>query len=114
MSSFCAHGKSLDDACDECHAATAPEEYAVVEVFGHRRHVDRVFEVERFGTKMLRIDVPIDGDFEKGYTTHFYGGGSMFSFTPCDLATVKKANTTYRPPAIPYHDDEGDDDGDEA
>ena len=76
--------------------ATGPQErYAAVEIFGHRRHVGRVIEVEQFGTKMLRIDVPKDGDFEKGYVSHFYGGASIFSIVPTDMATVKRANEPY-------------------
>lgn len=74
-----------------------PDEYAVVEIFGHRSHAGRIFEVERFGTKLLRIDVPKDGDFAAGFTSHFYGGSSIFSLTPCDLGTVKRANKPYAP-----------------
>jgi hypothetical protein len=75
--------------------SAATEEYAIVEVFGHRRHAGRVCEVEKFGTKLLRIDIPTDGDFAKGFTTHFYGGSSIFSFSPCDLAMVQKVNKPY-------------------
>ncbi len=74
-----------------------PDEYAIVEIFGHRRHAGRILEVERFGTKMLRVDEPTKGDFEKGYTSHFYGGGAIFSCTPTDLATVQRLNRPYRP-----------------
>ena len=74
-----------------------PAEYAVVEVFGHRRHAGRIQEVERFGTKLLRIDVPTEGDFECGYLTHFYGGASIFSVIPADLETVRRINQPYRP-----------------
>ena len=35
---------------------------------------------------MIRIDVPINGDPEKnGWESHFYGGGSIFSYTPTDF-----------------------------
>lgn len=86
-------------------------EYAVVEVFGHRRHAGRIQEVERFGTKLLRIDVPKDGEFERGYLTHFYGGASIFSLIPADLETVKKLNEPYRPVGrlAPPADDRDDD-----
>jgi hypothetical protein len=67
-------------------------EFAVIEIFGHRSHAGRIFEVDRFGTKLLRIDVPKDGKFENGFTSHFYGGASVFSLTPCDLATVERIN----------------------
>ncbi|WP_206513299.1 hypothetical protein [Pelagibacterium montanilacus] len=74
-------------------------EWAVVEIFGHRRHAGRAREEERFGSKMLRIDVPIEGDPAKGWTSHFYGGASIFSFTPSDKATVMRINRPYAPPA---------------
>ena len=57
------------------------EEWAQVEVFGHRQHWGRIAEVERFGAKMLRIDVPT-GD-AGGFESVFYGGAAIFSVTPC-------------------------------
>lgn len=87
---------------------TAPDEYAMVEIFGHRRHCGRILEVDRFGTKLLRIDVPKDGKFELGYTSHFYGGGSIFSVSPCDLATVERANRPYQPAGVITHQPEDD------
>ena len=36
-------------------------EWAIVEIFGHRRHAGRTREEERFGAKMLRIDIPVKG-----------------------------------------------------
>jgi len=74
-----------------------PDEYAHVEIFGHRSHTGRVLEADRFGAKMLRIDVPKDGDFAKGFVSHFYGGSSIFSVTPCDLAYVQRANKGREP-----------------
>jgi len=41
---------------------------------GHRSHWGRSREEERFGAKMIRIDVPNQGDPAKGWTTHYYGG----------------------------------------
>lgn len=89
-------------------AIEATEEYAIVEVFGHRKHAGRIYEIERFGTKLLRIDIPKDGDFAMGFTTHFYGGPSIFSLTPCDLATVQRANKPYQPASLLTHADEED------
>lgn len=83
--------------------APPPDEYAIIEIFGHRRHVGRVLEVDRFGAKMLRIDVPKDGKFDAGYATHFYGGASIFSMTPCDLATVERANRPYQSAGMITH-----------
>lgn len=73
-------------------------EWAVVEIFGHRSHAGRCREEERFGAKMLRIDIPIDGDPAKGWKTHFYGGSSVFSYTLTDEASVMKANKPYESP----------------
>lgn len=94
----------------EAEVGEAPQ-YAIVEVFGHRRLVGEVREVDRYGTKMLRIDMPIDGDFSNGVTTQFYGGSSIFSETPCDLETVKRL-TAPRRPAGQYRLSAPDDDDD--
>lgn len=37
-------------------------QYAIVEILGHRRHVGRVREVERFGVKMIEISIPQYGE----------------------------------------------------
>lgn len=90
-------------------------EWAMVEIFGHRSHAGRVREEERFGAKLLRIDVPIKGDpAANGWETHWYGGSSIFSFTLTDEDSVMRANKPYESPAryrLPAPDDEpGDDD----
>ncbi len=99
---------------DKAPAADQQEpQYAIVEVFGHRRLVGEVREVEQYGAKMLRIDIPKDGDFANGVTTQFYGGASLFSITPCDLQTARRMNEPYRPAAkysLLAPDDDGEDD----
>lgn len=89
-------------------------EWAIVEIFGHRRHAGRIREEEKFGTKMLRIDVPtvvvvgVDHAAEAGggsetatavtgWTSHLYGGASIFSLTLTDEASVMKINRPYVP-----------------
>jgi hypothetical protein len=86
------------------------DEYAMVEIFGHRRHAGRVAEVERFGAKLLRVDVPKGGDFANGWTTHFYGGSAIFSMTP--TSKVEKFNQPYRPAGLltSNHQDGDDED----
>lgn len=91
-------------------------EWALVEIFGHRSHAGRAREEERFGAKMLRIDIPVNGDAEaNGWRTHYYGGSSIFSFTLTDEATVMRQNRPFAPPsrvALPAAVDElGDDEG---
>ena len=100
-----------------CEAAPAPEvgaegwEWAIVEVFGHRRHAGPTRQEERFGTKMLRIDIPVKGDAAvNGWETVFYGGPAIFSFAFCTEAAALQANKPYERPAryalpTPVHDD---------
>ena len=92
-------------------------EWSIVEIFGHRRHAGRTREEEKFGAKLLRIDVPKKGDpIANGWETHYYGGASIFSFTPTDEATVMKINRpyesahAYRLPAPGSPDDRVDED----
>lgn len=79
-------------------------EWAMVEIFGHRSHAGKAMEVERFGSKMLRIDVPkIEWQGEPAeaivtaWVSHFYGGSSVFSYTPTDEEAVMRSNRPYRP-----------------
>lgn len=108
-------------------------EWAIVEIFGHRRHAGRTREEERFGAKMLRIDVPkmehagyeepaTEGGerkpkFETTWVTHYYGGSSIFSFTLTDEASALSANKPWAPPyrataALPAPEDDDEDDFD--
>lgn len=70
-------------------------EWAILEVFGHRKHAGRIREEERFGAKMIRIDIPrmsADTTAIEGWTTHYYGGSSIFSLTLTDEKTVRLAS----------------------
>jgi len=83
-------------------------EWAYVEIMGHRSHWGRTREEERFGTKMLRVDVPRvtkkpgpeggEPVAEINWSTHYYGGASIFSFSLTDEATVMRRNTPYEAP----------------
>lgn len=89
-------------------------EWCIVEIFGHRKHAGRGREEERFGSKMLRIDVPKFVSFRRTdpnaagvkldppeieWVTHYYGGASIFSFTLTDESTVMQMNKPWEPPA---------------
>lgn len=100
----------MDATVDAPNPADEAEfEWAIVEVFGHRRHAGKAREEERFGSKMLRIDVPtlIIDPIEEGkpmswsvdkWTTFYYGGASIFSFTPTDEVSAMKVNRPYTSP----------------
>jgi hypothetical protein len=103
------------DAITEVEQTTEQDgwEWCFLEIMGHRSHWGRSREEERFGAKMIRIDVPVDGDAAKGWTTHYYGGASIFSYSLADEATVMKRNKPYEPPSrlsLPApEEDESDD-----
>jgi hypothetical protein len=75
-------------------------EWAIVEIFGHRKHAGRTREEERFGAKMLRIDIPLKGDpAANGWETIYYGGSSIFSYALTDETTAMRSNKPYELPA---------------
>lgn len=106
----------MSEAVQEAIPEPQPEEtqweWAIVEIFGHRKHAGRIREEERFGAKMLRIDIPKtnnEGTLAKSWTSHFYGGASIFSMTLTDERTAllaNKPNSWDRPQRLSYaHDD---------
>lgn len=86
-------------------------EWMFIEIMGHRSHWGRTREEERFGTKMLRVDVPRfithqrseDGPAERidppivEWATRYYSGSSIFSITLTDEATVMAKNKPCEP-----------------
>lgn len=71
----------------ETLSATAYEGWALVEQMGFRKTVGRVCEVEMYGTKLLRLDVPVPGS-PGAFTTCFCGGPSIYQVTPLEEATA--------------------------
>jgi hypothetical protein len=55
----------------------------------------RVTEVQRFGTTMLRIDIPSDPP-----ATQFYGGASIYAVTPTTEAIARAFATRTAPAPI--------------
>jgi len=64
--------------------------WAMVEQMGFRQTIAMVREVEQFGTKMLRMDVPFwnpgaaPDAKPDGSVTRFAGGPSLYQVTPLD------------------------------
>ncbi len=66
---------------DETKPIDLPEgEYAIVECLGHTTLIGRCEEVERFGSKMLKIEVIWQGRLLQ---PTFRGGSSLYAYTPC-------------------------------
>jgi hypothetical protein len=87
-------------------------QWSIVELLGRRRVAGLVSEVERFGTKMLRIDIPKPGD---GFLmTQFYAGAALYCVTPTTEKTARAvAALGAREPAtrweLPSRSDEPED-----
>lgn len=90
--------------------------WAIVELMGHRQRAGLCQEVEQFGAKMLRIDIPAG---EAEFVTEFYGGSSIYALRPAaeDVARLMAerlgdprpvAPVSYRLPAPPPVDEIGD------
>ncbi len=86
------------------------DQWAIVELFGHRRLAGRVREVELFGGKMCHIDIPQPEG--RPAFSQLYGGAAIFSVTPCSEETARSVaeyavSPDYKPdfrPRLPEHD----------
>lgn len=55
------------------------EGWAIIELMGHRQRGGYVKDVEMFGGKLLRVDIPTDS----GDVTEFYGCSAIYALRPC-------------------------------
>lgn len=79
----------------DTETAAPPEEWAIVEIMGHRRLAGRIQQVSRFGADMLRIDRPMqDGTF----VTEFYGGSSLYAVRPTTEELARAAEQSWNDP----------------
>jgi len=69
--------------------------------------------------RMLRIDIPkVDYETQAitGFSSHYYGGASIFSMTPTDETSAIRVNRGYAPPsrtALPAPAESPDEDQDD-
>jgi hypothetical protein len=81
---------------------TAYEGWAMLEVMGHRQRVGWVQEVEMYGGKMLRIDIPLKG----GDVTEFYSCASIYALRPLSVRPVDfRALPSLKPNSYDGEDD---------
>lgn len=62
------------------------EGWAMVELMGHRQRAGYVKDVEMFGGKLLRIDIPVEADKT---VTEFYGCTAIYALRPCSEEIVR-------------------------
>ena len=73
---------------------TAYQGWAMLELMGHRTRIGHVSEVEMYGGRMLRIDIPAEG----GDVTEFYGGSSIYALRPIAEDVARDAAKRYGDP----------------
>ncbi len=78
--------------------AAAYEGWAILELMGHRRLAGRVSEAEIAGAKLLRIDVPGEGDSVKA--TQFYSAAAVYCLTPTTEETARKVAALAAPAPV--------------
>jgi len=74
------------------------DQWAIVELMGHVRVAGRVTEEERFGAKLGRVDIPMEGG---GYATQYFGGGSVYRLTPTTEEIARAVALRNQP--VPVH-----------
>lgn len=62
------------------------EGWAILELMGHRQRGGYVKDVEMFGGKLLRIDIPVTAE---ATVTEFYGCSSIYGLRPCTEEIVR-------------------------
>lgn len=79
------------------------EGWAIVELMGHRRLAGFVRDVELFGGRRLRIDVPKAGEPTGSsvfHATQFYGAAALYCVTPTDEDTARRVAATTQPAPV--------------
>lgn len=68
----------------------AYEGWAMLELMGHRQRIGWVQEVEQYGGKLLRIDIPTKSeDLRTDAVTEFYGCTSIYAMRPISEDIVR-------------------------
>lgn len=81
-------------------SAPAFSGWAIIELMGHRIRCGMIQEVEIAGGKMLRVDIPINGNAS---VTEFYSTSALYAIRPCseEIARQHVANNTDPRPVRP-------------
>lgn len=74
------------------------EEWAILEILGHRRLGGRVTEATIAGASFLRIDVP-EADGQPAMT-QYYAPSSVYAITPTTEDLARRAAALFRPAPV--------------
>lgn len=76
---------------------TLYEGWTILELLGHRRLAGYVREETRFGTGLIRIDIP---DAAGGATTQYYSPSALYAMTPTTEELARAFATRHQPTPI--------------
>jgi len=76
-------------------AGVKPDEWAIVELMGHRQRAGRVSEIQQFGATMLRIE-RFAPDEEEPFSIEDYGGTAIFCLHRCTERMARAAEADMR------------------
>lgn len=81
----------------------AYEGWAILELMGHRRLAGFVSEVAQYGTAMVRIDIPSEGEDGQAIT-QFYGGSSIYALTPVSEEAARAVARHHQPRPVSQYE----------
>jgi hypothetical protein len=87
------------EAEPEIAAPETFDSWAVVELMGHVRMAGRLTEVELFGSKLARIDIP---NGRGGFTTQFFTAQSVYRITPTTEELARRVTGSNQAPIHRY------------
>lgn len=70
-------------AIEECASHAFAEEWAIVEVMGHRRFGARIVELKQGDVSFWRCDIPLGRAPEAGFRTSVYAASAIFALHYC-------------------------------
>lgn len=73
------------------------DEWAILELMGHRRLAGKVSEAAIGGGSFIRIDMPMKGG---GNSTQFYSPGSIYCITPTTEQIARAVSLSSQPEPI--------------
>lgn len=71
-------------------------QWAIIELMGHVKIAGHVTEVEMFGSKLGRVDIPIGDTF----TTQYFNGSSLYRLTPTTEEIARAVAASNQPAPI--------------
>lgn len=75
------------------------DEWAIVELMGHRKLAGRVSEAPLGRGELFRLDVP-DGLMSDRFVTQFYGWSSVYCMTVTDELAARKFAVMHQPTPV--------------